>query len=304
MNTKERLQLFNPLYWPVWLAIGLLWLITCLPIRTQLCLGRGIGRLVYRCSPELRRITQVNLTLCFPRLTDVERTALMKNNFASLGMGLIETGMAWWLSDRRLKQCHITLNGLSYVDEALRQGKGIILVSPHFMCLEMLGRLLGQRYAFAVMYRPHKNPVLAYVQYYFRRKYRCKQIARQDIRGLLKTLQENTAVWFAYDIDAGKKRSVFAPFFGIQTASLTSASRIAEMSGATVIPIDFYREEKTWGYVLNLYPPLSPFPGKDYIDDATRLNARIEQSVQAHPEQYIWQYKRFKTRPTGEKRFY
>lgn len=304
MNTKERLKLANPLYWPIWLALACLWLVTRLPIRAQMSTGRCIGWLIYRCSPKLRRTTQINLKLCFPTLSDAERENLMRKNFASLGIGLIETSIAWWLPDKRIQKCRLTLNGIEHVDKAFSQGKGIILVSPHFMCLEMLGRLLGGKYAFAVMYRPHKNPILSYIQQRFRQKYRSKQIARHHIRDLLKTLQENTAVWYAYDIDAGEKRSVFAPFFGIPTASLTSASRLAEMSGAAIVPIDFYREDNQWGYVMNLYPALENFPGKSTVEDATRLNTRIEQSIRNKPDQYIWQYKRFKTRPPGEKRFY
>lgn len=304
MNTKERLYLLSPVNWPAWFVLGCLWLVTRLPIRWQMNIGRTIGSIIYHCSPKLRRISAINLSLCFPELTEMEQKHLLKKNFAALGIGLIETGMAWWLSDKRLANCTVQVNGVSHVAEALSRGKGIILVSPHFMCLEMVGRLLGSRYDFAVMYRPHKKRILSYIQKRFRQKYRIKQIARHRIRDLINTFHANTAVWYAYDIDAGEKRSVFAPFFGIQTASLTSASRLAEMSGAAVIPIDFYRLDNKWGYEINLYPILEDFPGDNYVADATRLNTQLEASIRNKPEQYIWQYKRFKTRPAGEKRYY
>lgn len=112
------------------------------------------------------------------------------------------------------------------------------------------------------------------------------------------------AIWYAYDIDAGPKHSVFAPFFGIPTASLTSASRIAHISGAAVIPISFHRRDSDLGYDVLLSPPLENFPSNDPITDATRLNAIIEEAIRNKPEQYVWQYKRFKTRPQGESRLY
>jgi KDO2-lipid IV(A) lauroyltransferase len=304
MNTKERLNLLSPINWPAWLGIGCLWLITRLPIRWQMSVGRFIGWAVYHCSPKLRQISTINLSLCFPHLSDPEREKLLKQNFASLGIGLIETGMAWWLSDKRLAKCQVTVNGVEHLEEALRRGKGAVLVSPHFMCLEMIGRLLGSRYHFAVMYRPHKKRILSYIQARFRQKYRIKHIARHHMRDLINTFNANTAVWYAYDIDAGEKRSVFAPFFDIQTASLTSASRLTEMTGAAVVPLDFYRLDDKWGYEINLYPILENFPGESYVADATRLNIQIEKSIRNKPEQYIWQYKRFKTRPPGEKRYY
>jgi KDO2-lipid IV(A) lauroyltransferase len=168
----------------------------------------------------------------------------------------------------------------------------------------MVGRLLGSRYSFAAMYRPHKIPLVAKIQERFRQKYHIRHIARHRMRELLNAFQDNMAVWYAYDIDAGIKRSVFAPFFGIQTASLTSVSRIVKLTGATVVPIEFFRSDDKFGYELNLYPPLTSFPGADLSSDAACLNAHLEQAIRKKPEQYIWQYKRFKTRPQGEARFY
>ena len=301
---KERLLLINPLTWPLWIGLGILWLITRLPYRCQKWLGHGIGRMTYWCSPKLRHITETNLRLCFPDLTPAEITVMVKKNFASLGMGLIETAMAWWLPDSKLAQCKITLTGVEYADAAFAKGKGALLLSPHFTCLEMIGRLLGSRYQFAAMYRPHKIGLIAAIQARFREKYHIHHIARHRMREVLHTFQANMAVWYAYDIDAGPKRSVFAPFFGIETASLTSVSRLVEMTGTAVVPIEFYRRDDCWGYEIHLHPALENFPGQSREEDAARLNAELEAAIRNKPEQYIWQYKRFKTRPAGEKRFY
>jgi len=305
MNSiKKQLSLLSPANWPAWIGLSCLWLITRLPYRWQMWTGRLIGKIIYKSSAKLRHITEVNITLCFPELSLQQRTALIKKNFASLGIGLIETAMAWWLPDSRLQQCSVTLTGVEYAEQAFAKGKGIILLGPHFTCLEMIGRLLGAKYSFAVIYRPHKKQLISHIQERFRKKYRIKHIARHRVRELLRTLNENTAIWYAYDIDGGEKRSVFAPFFGIPTASLTAVSRIVELSGATIIPINFHRLDDRFGYEINLSPPLENFPSDSLLDDATRLNASLEKAIRAKPEQYIWQYKRFKTRPPGEKRFY
>ncbi len=304
MSFKEKLSLISPITWPAWLGMGCLWLITRLPIRWQFSIGRAIGKLIYRYSPKLRTISTTNVDLCFPELSDVERTQLIKKNFEALGIGVIEAAMAWWMSDRRLKKCAVTLNGVEHAEKAFSNGKGVILLGPHFICLEMVGRMLGSQYSFAVMYRPHKKKLIAFIQESFRKKYQIKTIARHRMRELLNTLESNMAVWYAYDIDGGEKRSVFVPFFGVQTASLTAISRIAKLSGATIVPIDFYRTDDKWGYEINLSAPLENFPSDDVVQDATRLNQFLEQAIRNKPEQYIWQYKRFKTRPAGEKRFY
>jgi KDO2-lipid IV(A) lauroyltransferase len=304
-NIKKYFTLLKPSLLPAWLAIGSLWCITRLPYSWQMSIGRFFGRMANLLSPKLRHITETNLKLCFPTLSETERKTLLKKNFESLGIGIIETAMAWWISDRHLKKhCSIQINGLEHADNAFHQGKGIILLSPHFTSLEMVGRMVNENYPLAAMYRPHKNPLIAHIQGRFRQRYRMRHIAKNRMHEVLGSFKDNMAVWYAYDIDAGAKRSVFAPFFGIPTASLTSVSRIAALTGAVVVPMDFSRRDDKWGYEINLFTPLTNFPGENFEADATRLNSHIEASVRKHPEQYIWQYKRFKTRPQGEKRFY
>ncbi|MEO8401306.1 MAG: LpxL/LpxP family Kdo(2)-lipid IV(A) lauroyl/palmitoleoyl acyltransferase [Gammaproteobacteria bacterium] len=303
LNLKKRFELANPIYWPAWLGIGILWLITRLPTRWQLNLGKGIGKLIYALPGKLKNITATNIKLCFPELSAEEQTKLVRKNFESLGIGLIEAAMAWWLPDEKLKHL-FTVHGLEYAEQAFAKGKGIILLGPHFTCLEMVGRLISMQYSFAVMYRPHKKRLIAFVQERFRKKHIMQAIPRNRVRDLIRALNNNVAIWYAYDVDGGPKSSVFAPFFGVQTASLTSVSRIVRMSDAAIVPIAFYRRDDEFRYDVVLDPPIENFPTGDLQQDAVRLNKALEHSVRYKPEQYVWQYKRFKTRPHGEPRIY
>lgn len=302
-NIKKRLALAHPLYWPLWLGLGVLWIIAHLPQRLQLCLGKGIGRFAYLLPGKLKKITQTNIKLCFPELSAKEQKKLAKKNFESLGIGVIEAAMAWWLPNEKLQPL-FQIHGMQYAEEAFAKGKGIILLGPHFTSLELVGRLISMKYSFAVMYRPHKKRLIAFIQERFRQKYYLKAIPRNRIRELIRALNDNIAIWYAYDVDGGRKHSVFAPFFGVQTASLTSVSRIVKLSDAAVVPISFYRRENSFQYDVVLYPPIENFPTGDYKADAEKLNAALELSIRQKPEQYIWQYKRFKTRPLGEPKLY
>jgi KDO2-lipid IV(A) lauroyltransferase len=301
---KDKISFFiNPLYWPVWLIVGLLWLATRLPYKTQLSCGKLLGKLLYCLPGKLKFITEMNIKLCFPELSVEEQSKLIKKNFENLGTGLLETAMAWWLPDNKLEHL-LHIKGVEHGEQALAQGKGLILLSPHFACLEMLGRLIAMKYAFTAMYRPHKKKFINFMLESFRSKQRVTYIPRNRMRALTTALQNNEPVWYAYDVDAGKKRSVFAPFFGIQTASLTAISRLAQLTGAAIVPIQFFRRDDNTGYEIVLSPALSNFPSTDLAADAARLNGCLETAIRRKPEQYIWQYKRFKTRPDGEKRFY
>ncbi|MHB1946814.1 MAG: LpxL/LpxP family Kdo(2)-lipid IV(A) lauroyl/palmitoleoyl acyltransferase [Gammaproteobacteria bacterium] len=300
---KRLIKLASPRYWPAWLGLSLLWLITRLPYQWQINIGESLGKAICLFPTKFKHITETNIKLCYPDLSDKERSLLVRKNFASIGVGLIEAGMAWWLPDSKLN-CLYKIHGLEHVEAAFARGKGIILLGPHFTCLEMIGRLLGMQYAFAVMYRPHKKALISFIHERFRKKNSVQYIARHRIRELLRALNNNKAIWYAYDVDGGKKRSVFAPFFGIKTASLTAVTRIVKLSDASVVPISFYRRDNELGYDIFLSAPLENFPGSNLEEDATRLNAAIELAIRNKPEQYVWQYKRFKTRPQGEPRFY
>jgi len=303
MTLKEKLFLINPIYWPAWLLIAILWLIVQLPDSWQIFTGKLIGKIVYQFGGKLKKITKKNISICFPELTISQQNKLAKKNFSSVGIGIIEAARAWWLPKKKLLP-QFTINGIEHVEQAFTRGKGIILVGPHFTCLELVGRLLSLKYDFAIMYRPHKKALLAYIQENFRAKNYREAIPRHKIRQLIQALKNNMAVWYAYDIDGGKKSSVFAPFFGIQAASLTSVSRLADISDAAVIPIYFYRKENCFQYTIHLSPALKNFPSSNYQEDAALLNSILEKSIRAKPEQYLWQYKRFKTRPPGEHRIY
>lgn len=302
-NLKHAAFYINPLYWPIWIFFGLLWTITRLPHAWQLAAGKGMGRLLACFPSPLKKITLTNLTLCFPEQTPAQRNALLHKNFESLGIGMIETAIAWWLPDAQLKSMY-QIHGLEHAEKAYAKGKGIILLGPHTTCLEIIGRMVGMHNDFAVMYRPHKKRFISFLHDTFRKRHYVNYVPSHRVRQLLRVLENNQAIWYAYDIDAGRKNSVFAPFFGIPTASMTALSRMITLSDATIIPVHYARREGKLFYDVVLSPPLQSFPTGDFVQDATLLNHVIEKNVRANPDQYIWQYKRFKTRPPGDARFY
>ena len=91
---RFRPYFLHPRFWPLWLGLGLLWLIVQLPYRVLLAIGRGLGLAMYRVAGERRRIAARNLELCFPELSSDERTRLLKENFASTGIAFFEMAMS------------------------------------------------------------------------------------------------------------------------------------------------------------------------------------------------------------------
>lgn len=274
-----------------------------LPVGAQLRLGRALGLALAPFARERRRIARINLRLCFPELDPAARRRLLRAHFASLGAGAFEIALSWWAPARRLRG-RAEIEGLEHLQAALARGRGVILLSAHFTSLEIGGRLLALHAPFHVLYREHKNPAFESVMRRARARHFEKAIPREDMRGLLRSLKENRAVWYAPDQNYGGEHSVYVPFFGVPAATITTTSRIARISGAAVVPFFPRRLERGRGYRLTIYPALEDFPGEDPAADAARINRIIEAEILNAPEQYLWVHRRFKTHPDGKNVLY
>lgn len=302
---RFRLYFLHPRFWPLWLGLALLWLIVQLPYRALLVLGRLLGALMYRVAGDRRRIAARNLELCFPELPSVERTRLLKENFASTGIAFFEMAMSWWWPKARLARlAHI--EGLEHLQAAQRDGQGAILMALHFTTLEIGAALLGQEHTIDGMYREHKNPLFDFVQRRGRERHNLDSLAveREDVRGMLKLLRSGRAIWYAPDQDYGAKQSVFVPLFGIEAATVTATTKFARLGRARVIPFTQQRLADASGYRLVIHAPLQDFPGESEEADCLRINQWIESVLRECPEQYLWAHRRFKSRPPGAPKLY
>lgn len=301
MKTKKNF--YTPLYWPFWILIFFFWCIAHLPYRFQMTLGKGLGLLLHRFAKRMKRIAQINLDLCFPELSIDERAQLLRKNFISVGKGIFETALAWWGSDEQLQR-FATFHGEEYLNQSLAEGKGVIFLGGHFTSLELVGRLYAMRKPFAIVYREHKIPFVNFIMTRHYKKIYAELIERNNIRAALKRLKRGEIVWFTPDVDAGHFHNVFVPFFNVLASSVIATSRLAALTKAKVCPVYFFRQENDEGYEIKLQPPLTDFPTDDVEQDTARINKITEKAVRQYPDQYMWQYMRFKTRPEGEERFY
>ena len=302
---RFRAAFFHPRFWLLWSGLGVLWLVVQLPYKVQLRIGRFLGACMFRVAGERRRIAARNLELCFPEKNAAERERLLKENFASTGIAFFEMAMSWWWAKPRLaKLAHV--EGLEHLQQAQRDGKGVILMAFHFTTLEIGAALLGQQHTIDGMYRVHKNPLFDFIQRRGRERHNLDSLAveRDDVRGMLKLLRAGRAIWYAPDQDYGAKQSIFVPLFGIEAATVTATSKFAKLGKAQVVPFTQQRLADGSGYKLVIHPPLSDFPGESDEADCLRINQWVERAIRECPEQYLWAHRRFKTRPPGEPKLY
>ena len=289
--------------WPKWFLVGCLWIVARLPMGAVFAVGRVIGFLGYHLAKSRRHITEVNIAKCFPDLSAQQQKALVRENFVHTGIGAVEIALPWLNPTRDLAD-RFKIEGLEHLNAAHDLGNGIVLVGAHYTTIDITSQPLGSLGFVDVMYRQNKDPVWESLQYNGRKAFFDGVVERSDMRQILKRLRQGRTMWYAADQDYGIKHSVFAPFFGIDTATITVTSRLASKNKSAVLMLHQFRDLKRKTWTLKFTPMLENCPSGDDLADATRLNAMLEAEVKSVPAQYLWMHRRFKTRPTGEASFY
>lgn len=295
---RPRLRHFlHPRLWPALLLLAFVKLFSFLPLQVTWLLGLVFGELAFRLhrTPTIR----TNIQLCFPDKSQQEQRRLVRQYYRRIGQGFFDLGLAWMSSPERLRRL-VNIKGLEHYRSALESGRGVVLLAPHFVGLEIGFARIGLEHALAHMYRKPKNERLHKTLYYFRTRHGGMGFERYDsLKPLIRFLRQGNGFYYLPDQDPDHpgKDYVFAPFFGVPTATYTALARFVEMGQAVVIPCFTYQLPKGAGYEVCLKPPLENFPTGDEVVDATTMNHEIENGVLVHPDQYFWSYRRFKTRP-------
>lgn len=296
----------HPKYWGLWLGLALFRVILCLPYPVLVRIGKALGKLFGRLKFGQRRmqIAQQNLALCFPHYSQSQISQILAENQESVGMAIIETGMAWFWSDKRILKWS-KIEGLEYLKQP--NDTGAILVGVHFLTLELGARIIGLHHQGIGVYRPNDNPFLDWIQYRGRVRSNKGMLDRKDLRGMIKMLRKGEMIWYAPDHDYGRKNSVFVPFFAVEQTCTTTGSRMLLRSApnSVVIPFTPLRNTDYSGYTLKISPPVDFSQCENEIDTAILMNKVVEKEILKAESQYMWLHRRFKTRPQeGEPSLY
>ncbi len=285
------------------LVFAFMWLLRFLPLPLIARIGEGTGSIMFWLIPERRKVTRINLRLCFPDLPEEERERLARAHFRAFVRSFLERGILWWSSAETIRAL-VQLEGT----ENLPKGKPVIVFAPHFVGLDATLSRLSLDYPVAMMYARQKDPLFERLLYQGRTRFGGRMFPRQaGVKEGLKAIAEGALYYYLPDLDYGRNRAIFVPFFGVPAATVTGLSYIARSAGAAVVPC-VTRMLPQGGYAARLLPAWPDFPGggddASVYADTRRMLAFIEERVLEMPEQYFWMHKRFKTRPEGESRFY
>ena len=285
----------HPRYWPSWLLLLFLRFTALLPLAWSRALGAGLGLLMLVTNEKRREIARINLEMCFPKLSLREREHLLRRHFIVNGQSYFDLAYLAWASERRLLR-KTRFRGLEQYHEL--RGRSIILLAPHCVGLNFGGAMASRARPTFSMVKLQRNPAVNWLLNRGRTRFDSFLLSRtQGLRPVIRGLKQGLAFYYLPDEDFGERQSVFVPFFGVLTATLATLGRLAQITNALVVPCFTRLLPGGRGYEVILKLPLENFPEGDRMRDATRMNQVIEEGLRTMPEQYLWTFKLFKTRP-------
>jgi KDO2-lipid IV(A) lauroyltransferase len=287
----------------VYIGIGLIRLVSFLPLPAAHALGAMIGKIMW--FTDASRIAKINLRICYPDHSEAEIDRLARESLIALGKTFGEMGMSWMWPIAKVQKLITQVEGLDVLQKALDDKQGIILIAPHLGNWEVLNHFFRQHLYMTVMYKPAKIPALDNFIFSTRKRVEVGLVPadRSGVEALYEILDKKGVIAVLPDQEPGLKSGVFAPFFGQAALTGKLIGELANNTSATLLCCYAKRlADGTYGVVVT--PARSDIRNTDEVAAATALNASIEKCVNDCPEQYQWNYKRFRRQPEGRSNFY
>ncbi len=286
------------------LVWGLVRLLGVLPRNSARLLGRGVAAVAYAAVPRLRRVGERNLQIAFPERSPAERTQLLRQEYRHLGNLLAEfCQMSGYTRERATS--FVRYEGLERF-LAAKRSRGALILTGHLGAWELSSffhSLMG--YPMGMVIRRLDNPLVDALVNRIRCLHGNRVIHKDSFaRGLLEAMHAREAVGILMDTNMTPPQGVFVPFFGVPACTASGLARIAQRTGAAVLPGFLLWEASERRYVLHFGEELTleqtDDPEADAVANTALFNRVLESYIRRYPEQWLWLHRRWKTRPAGE----
>ena len=277
-------------------------LLARLPLAWVRGLGWLLGTVLYGVVLPRRRVVAINLGLCFAQWPASKRNAVARQHFIHFAQAWLDRGWLWHGS-ARVTQSRLRLTGAV---GALQGTEARVIFAPHFVGLDAgWTALTGQldRH-FATIYSHQSNPQVDEWVLAGRKRFGNPKLFDRSAgpKPVVTALREGNLLYLLPDMNYGLPESVFVPFYGVQTATVTSLTRLAKLGRASVVPVITRMTPR--GYEVHVLPAWDDVPSADVTADTALMNQRLQGYIDTMPAQYFWVHKRFKDRPEGQSPVY
>ena len=275
--------------------INLFRFLSYLPLSWLHAFGALCGWLAWLFSSAYRRHMRENMVLALG--AEGERRV----RFAVIGNAgkmALELPKIWLRPLPEVASRVVAVSGWKLAEAAMREGKGVIYLTPHLGCFEIAAQYLSTHAPITVLYRPPKQAWLQTMIETGRAREQ-EYLAAADlagVRALIKALRKGETLGMLPDQAPKVGEGRWMDFFGRQAYTMTLAARLSE-TGAAVIMFWMERLPGGAGYHFHLQLPQTPIEGTTE-ERARRISGEIERLILQCPQQYLWGYNRYK-RPAG-----
>ncbi|CAJ0694851.1 Lipid A biosynthesis palmitoleoyltransferase [Ralstonia edaphis] len=268
----------------------LYWLFSRLPLSVLQALGGWLGALAAQVPGRYHDRLIANFRHAYPDVTP----AMLKEAGRSAGRMVFEMPYFWVRKNGAQVAPHLFDVCRATIERALADGRGLIFLTPHLGCFEVLPQAYASEHPVTSLFKPpRKESLRAWIEHM--RTGPNMHMAPADPRGvrmLVRALKRGEAIGILPDQTPTGGEGVWAPFFGKPAYTMTLVHRLHRLTGAPVVALFAERLPRGTGYRLHV-EEIGDLP-EDATQAATRINAAIERLIAVAPTQYLWGYNRYK----------
>ena len=274
-------------------------IISALPYRLVVKLGKGIGHLYYKIAKK-QRIRAEETIKEHLGYDDAKARATIKSLFVKLGITFTEIMYMPALNKENIKDL-VTFDHPEILHAALAEGHGVVMLACHMDNWEWLGASLALNgFPLSAVEKPQPNRVYSDFMNELRRGVGQEIFSRgtSEILGCARAMKKGRMLGLIADQDGGFD-GIFVPFLGKMASTPNGPAYFSRKFKSPIIPIFIVRKPDGYGHLALVREPLRYEDTGDKKQDdynvTLKMTQEVEKIIREYPDNWLWFQHRWNT---------
>ena len=259
-------------------------------------LGEISGFLLSIVPNSIKSTTKTNLKLCFSDKTSKEIDILTRKSLKETSKSLLESGKSWIAYPKLDINKLVEVEGRDLILRSLEEGRGVILFTPHIGNIEILINFVANNFKSTIPYTPAKISALDSIMNSARDLMGANMVKADSggVKSSLIALKEGNLIMMASDQVPKKSNGIISSFFGVSALTVSLISTLSKKTKSPCHSVVCLRRSRGQGFRIVFNEKINQLNDLDVQDGVNLMNRELEKCIMKAPEQYAWEYKRFK----------
>ena len=259
-------------------------------------LGETGGFLLSIVPNSIKNTTTTNLKLCFPDKTTKEIRTLTRKSLKETSKSLFESGKCWITYPKLDISKLVEVEGKDLILSSLEEGRGVILFTPHIGNIEILINYVSNNFKSTIPYTPAKISALDTIMNNARVLMGANMVKADSggVKSSLIALKEGHLIMMASDQVPKKSNGIVSSFFGTPALTVSLISSLSQKTKSPCHSVICLRRSGGRGFKISFSKRITGLNDLGVQDGVNLMNRELEKCIMKAPEQYAWEYKRFK----------